>query len=51
MIEILNFIFSSFWTFSGTFVLLLIVLLAIECILGNYFKYRVLVQRKKDEAK
>ena len=48
MIEILKYIFSSFWIFIGTCILLDCILVNIFRMINNYFKYRCIAKLSKD---
>jgi hypothetical protein len=48
MLEILKYIFSSFWIFIGTCILLDFILINIFRMINNYFKYRCIAKLSKD---
>ena len=48
MLEILKYIFSSFWIFIGTCILLEITLGNIFKLINNYFKMRCIAKLSKD---
>ena len=48
MLEILKYIFSSFWIFVGICILLDFILVNMFRMINNYFKYRCIAKLSKD---
>lgn len=48
MLEILQYIFSGFWIFIGTIILLDLIIVNIFKIINNYLKYRCIAKLSND---